>query len=231
MLDDSFIWDPWPIESIDDIIRFEERYCELVKNAPDEWTPDAGLLPHDFGDGSLCLMGRGHFQRMVQGGIAGPNDVFVKNGCTQIESLILHSFLGFESGIYRKDSYYRRIPPIVNTLCHILDMALDKLPRSNNNLLFRACVYGDREDFTIGEIYEPGYSLTTSADETWRDKSVNRFIITPLKSEHTRARAIYPLMNKANEFQVSFLSDAKFILLGIEDWGDEKKAFLMEEIL
>ncbi len=229
MIDDSFIWKSLAIESVDDILSFEQRYQNLVNSTPDEWVPVGDLMPHDFGDGSLCLMERGHFKMMAEDIVGNIDDVFIRCGCSQVESLVLHSFLGFESCIYRKDSYYR-IPPIVNTLCQLLDGALDKLPHNEDNMLFRACVYEDRADFSIGELFKPGYSLTTSADETWRNKSDNRYIIKPLGAKDTRARTIYSIINKANEYQVSFLSTAKFIVKKIENWGDGKKAFFMDEV-
>lgn len=228
MTDDSFIWQPWPIESIDDILGFEERYRYLVKNTPEEWSPETGFISHDFGDGNLDFMSAGHFRMMAEDA-SSSNDVFIKAGCTECESLVLHSFLSFESGLYRIDSYNNQIPPIVAELCHLLDKALDKLPHNNDSPLYRVCVFEDREDFKLGEIFEPRYSLTTSADSSWRDYTVNRYVITPLCAEQTLARAIYRVENKAKEFQVSFLSNVKFLVKGIEDWGHNKKAYLMEE--
>lgn len=232
MLSDSFIWKPWTIESIEDILKFEQQYQELVKNTPDDWTCDGGFVPHDFGDGSLCLMGRGHFKIMADVILTNPNDTFIEVGCTQCESLVLHSFIGFESRIYRRDSYYcDRIPPFADSMCEILDNALDKMPRCDCKKLYRACVYGDRENFEIGDVFAPQYTITTSADSLWKDKSVNRFVIKPLPQCKTKARSIYLVHNKANEYQVSFLSSAKFIITSIDDWGEGKKAFHMEEII
>ena len=60
--------------------------------------------------------------------------------------------------------------------------------------------------------------------------SENRFVIKPLPLCKTKARAIYRVYNKAKEFQVSFLSSAKFVITSIDEWGERKKAFYMEEI-
>lgn len=231
MLDDSFIWGPWQIDSVDDILRFEERYIKLEKSAPCELSLDAGMMPHDFGDGSLCLMGRGYFKMMSKGSVLRPEDAFIVAGCTQCESLILHSFIGFDSCLFRKDSYHSHIPPFANNLCKILDNALEKMPRSECDKLYRACVYEDRDDFEIGELFEPGYSVTTSADSSWRDKSVNRYVIKPLPPEQTKARSIYLVLNKADEYQVSFLSTTRFEITAIESWGENKRVFYMNEVL
>ena len=206
MFDDSFIWEPWPIVDVEDILRFEDMYRKLVECTPEEWDSEDGFIPHDFGDGSLCLMSKGNFKKTYEGVVARPKDVFIHWGCSPVESLVLHSFIGSESCLYRKDSYYCHIPPIVNELCRILDCALDKLPHNENNVLFRACVYEDRNDFSIGDIFAPGYSLTTSADESWQDKSVNRYIIKPLCPLSTQARAIYTVKNNANEYQQKLVS-------------------------
>lgn len=231
MVSNSFIWKPWPIESIDDILKFERQYQELVKNTPDDWTYEDGYIPHDFGDRSLCLMGRGHFKIMADAILTNSNDAFIKAGCTPCESLVLHSFLGFESCLYRRDSYYGHIPPFADNMCQILDNALKKMPWCNCPELYRACVFGDRENFEIGDVFEPMYTITTSADSSWQDKSVNRFVIKPLPQCQTKARSIYIVHNKANEFQVSFLSTAKFVITSIDDWGEGNKAFHMDEII
>lgn len=230
MLDDSFIWAPWPIESVEDIIRFEEKYQELAKSAPDEWSPDARLVSHDFGDGSLCLMGRGHFKMMAEGSALKQEDAFIVAGCNQCESLVLHSFIGFESCLFRKDSYHSHIPPFAINLWKILDQALEKMPRCECEELYRACVYEDRDNFEIGELFEPGYSVTTSANSSWRDKSVNRYVIKPLAPEQTKARSIYPVFNKADEYQVSFLSTAQLIITAVDSWGEDKRVFYMREV-
>lgn len=231
MVSNSFIWKPWPIESIDDILKFERQYQELVINTPDDWTYEDGYIPHDFGDGSLCLMGRGHFKIMADAILTNPNDAFIKAGCTPCESLVLHSFLGFESCLYRRDSYYGHIPPFADNMCQILDNALEKMPCCDCVELYRACVYGDRENFEIGEVFEPKYTITTSADSLWKDMSVNRFVIKPLPPHLTKARSIYRVHNKANECQVSFLSSAKFIITFIDNWGESNMVFYMGEIV
>lgn len=229
MIDDSFIWEPWPVESVNDIIRFEDMYRTLVNNTPERWSPKTGLIPYDFGDGNLCCMSAGNFRRMAED-VVSNDDIFIKAGCTQCESLVLHSFLGFESGLYRIDSYNNRIPPIVAELCLLLNKALDKLPHNNNLLLYRACVFEDRTDFEVGEIFIPQYSLTTSADSSWRDYTVSRYVIEPLHEKKTFSRAIYLVSNKGKEYQVSFLSNAKFLVKKIEDWGYGKLSFLLKEI-
>lgn len=230
MVSNSFIWEPWPIESIDDILKFERQYQELVKNTPDDWTYEDGYIPHDFGDGSLCLMGRGHFKIMADAILTNSNDAFIKVGCTPCESLVLHSFLNNESCLYRRDSYHGHIPPFADSMCKILDNALEKMPCCDSVELYRVCVYGDRENFEVGEVFAPMYSITTSSDSTWQVMSENRFVIKPLSQCKTKARAIYRVFNKADEFQVSFLSSAKFVITSIDDWGERKKAFYMEEI-
>ena len=230
MLNDSFIWKECSIDSVEDIIRFEGQYQELIKNTPEEWSTDNGFFHHDFNEGSLSLLARGHFKKMSQSVITNPNDAFIRVGCSKCESLVIHSFIGFESCLYRKDSYPNGIPPFVDRMCQILDNALDKMPRCEQHILCRACVDEDKKDFKVGDIFEPGYVITTSTDTSWRNEDANRFVIKPLPADQTKARAIYIIYNKANEFQVSFLSTTKFQITSIENWGNDKKVFYMHEI-
>lgn len=231
MFDDSFIWEPWPIESVEDILRFEERYRDLKKSVPYDWSPEDGLIPHDSGDGSLCLMARGDFKMMAEGPALKPDNAFIAAGCNYCESLVLHSFIGFESCLFRRDSYHARIPPFAISLWQILDQALEKMPLCQSEKLYRACVYEDRDDFVLGELFEPGYSVTTSADSSWLDKPVNKYVIKPLPPEQTKARSIYSVFNKAGEYQVSFLSTARFIITAIDRWGENTRVFYMREDL
>ena len=202
MIDKNFIWEPWSIHSVDDILRFEDQYIQLVKNTPYEWSPETGFAHPDFGDSSLRLIAHGHFKLLNQSISNIPDDVFILAGCTICESIILHSFLDFYSLLYRLDSYHGCIPPIVHNLCQILDNALEKMPKCKDFELYRACVHEDRSDFAVGDIFEPQYVITTSADSTWQNHDANRFVINPLPPNLTKARSIYHIYNKANEYQL-----------------------------
>ena len=72
----------------------------------------------------------------------------------------------------------------------------------------------DRTDFKIGDVYAPGFCLTTSADLNWKDTSVSRYRIVPRKGDKTLARAIYKVHDNT-EKQVTFLQDAHFRTLNI----------------
>ena len=118
----------------------------------------------------------------------------------------------------------------MHNLCQILDNALEKMPKCKDFELYRACVHEDRSDFAVGDIFEPQYVITTSADSTWQNHDANRFVINPLPPNLTKARSIYHIYNKANEYQVTFLSNAKFVVSLISNWGNGKQIIYMDEI-
>ena len=85
-------------------------------------------------------------------------------------------------------------------------------------------------DYQVGDVFEPGFCLTTSADPTWGDDtSVSLYRISPLDVVHTKARAMY-LVNNNTEFQVTFLQDARFRIASINDREEGKKEIVVEEI-
>lgn len=74
-----------------------------------------------------------------------------------------------------------------------------------------------------------GFCLTTSADLSWEDDSLNRYRIKPLDDEATKARALYKI-SYTDEEQVTFLQDASFCIVEVNDWGEGKKEFVMFEV-
>lgn len=54
-------------------------------------------------------------------------------------------------------------------------------------------------------------------------------LISPCDNGKTKARAIYKVED-TSEKQVTFLQDAMFRIVGVNDWGSDKKEFVMEEI-
>lgn len=227
MISEDFIWQPFEKYSVDEILMFEKQYHELIDKTPLDFTEN-GFEPHDFGEGGLVWLSRARFDLLTK----ADDEIkarFLSCGCSEREILVIRSFLDFASGMYRTDSYHR-IPPFVAALCCILDSGLRKLPSYEGDYLTRACNDNDRIDFCKGDIFRPGFALTTSADHSWRDKKANRYFITPLESSSTKARSIYKVYNKADEYQVTFTSDAAFIVEDEIEWNDNYKEIYLREI-
>ena len=84
--------------------------------------------------------------------------------------------------------------------------------------------------FRIGDIFKPGFCLTTSSDSTWGDDTAaNLYRISTLDVTRTRARALYLVKNNT-EYQVSFLQEAQFRVTSIKDRGEGALEISMEEL-
>ena len=110
-----------------------------------------------------------------------------------------------------------------------MNTALSKLPLYHNEVV-RDCLEFDNIGFKVGEVFKPGFCLTTSADLNWKVYSDNRYRIKPLQTGDSKARALF-LVNFTPEQQVTFLEKACFRIIGINDWGEGKKEYLMEELI
>ena len=212
---DQFIWQDCEINTVEDLVAYEKQYQELSQ----------GL---DFCcDGEMCLLGKGAFQRTAN----GKGELyakFVEAGLSDLEAVVIITFLAEISGLYRKDAYHYGVPPFVQSVCEILNSGISKLPAFTETVV-RACNEYDKADFKVGDEFTPGFCLTCSADLTWENTSENRYKIITLDAEHTKSRNLFCIHN-ISEQQVTFLPDAKFRITGISDWGEGKKQFDMQEI-
>ena len=181
-------------------------------------------------DGTLSLLHKGRFQQFSKEIKESAVDKdFMAAGLTELEALMIKVFRADLSGIFRLDAYRYGVPPMVQSLCKILNGALQKCPSTSVPML-RKCHDYDEVDFREGDVFKPGFCLTMSADPTWgNDTTVNLYHVTPLDSVHTKARAMY-LVNNNTEYQVTFLQDARFRITGINDRGKGKKEISMQEI-
>lgn len=221
--DSKFIFEPYDIEKPSDLMAFIERYRQLDAKYNPSWME----RQVSFHDGNLhYISSSGDFDRLIK---KLPHTPFSGIGLSDLESIVLSSFVMRTSGLYRLDSYKNDIPPIVLALCDILDSALNKLPMFTGESLTRTCVKEDRFDFHIGEIFIPNYALTTSADMTWECNDGVQYIITPFK-EKTRARALYH-KNDNREKQVTFLRLTPFVVKDIIFPNTNKVVINFEEIL
>ena len=174
----------------------------------------------------MCLLEKGAFMRTANSkGVIYTK--CLKNGLSDLEAVVLTTFFAEISGLYRKDAYPYGVPPFVNSVCDLLNSAIDKLPVYTETVV-RACNGYDRADFRVGDVFVPGYCLTCSADLTWEKDNENRYRIQPKDIDHTKARALF-IVNDIDEEQVSFLQEARFRVTAVNDWGKGKKEYIMEE--
>ena len=227
---DDFIWQDIGIVSVEQLLNFERRYQEYAQTFSccyDSVYHEMAFV--DMGDGSMSCLEKGRFQlfsdRFDSNTVA---QAFMSAGLTKLESLSIMTFLADISEMYRADSYQCGIPPFVQSMITILNDALAKLPQYNEAVV-RACKEEDPCGFIAGEVITPDFFMTTSADLNWADTSANRYFIYPLRSNKTRARALF-MVSDNSEKQVTFLKDTSFRIEEIRDWGDGKKEIVMSEI-
>lgn len=225
---DKHIWQDCDIKRVADLISFEKKYQELGKNFDSCYDTEVNnFLPVFMYDGEMRLLDKGALQRTskCKGNITSK---CAEYRLSELEAVVLSSFFAEISGLYRKDAYHFGVPPFVTNVCAILNNAISKLPVYTETVV-RACNGYDKADFKIGDVFIPGFCLTCSADLTRDDVSENFYKIQPLDAEHTKARSLYSV-NDISEKQVTFLHDASFHITAINDWGEGKKEFEMEEI-
>ena len=228
---DSFIWQDCRIESVEELVAFEKEYQRYDKSFGFCYDNEIGELGCvEMQDGPLCLLHKGRFQQFSEGIKEDPvGKAFMAAGLSELETLMIMVFRADLSELFRLDAYYYGVPPVAQSLCVILNSALEKLPSSSEPLI-RKCNEYDKVDFQVGEDFEPGFCLTTSADPIWSDDaSASLYRITPLDVEHTKARAMY-LVNNNTEYQVTFLLDARFRVTSMKGRDNGKKEIMMEEI-
>lgn len=226
---DKFIWQDCQIKKIDELISFEKLYQNYNTNFVFCYDTEVNeVSPVYMYNGEMVLLSKGAFQRTVNHK-GEKYEKFVEAGLTDLETVVVLTFLAEISGLYRKDSYHFGVPPFVQSVCETLNSAIGKLP-AYTDIVVRACNDYDKVDFEVDDIFSPGFCLTCSADyKGWKDKSKNRYKITPLDAEHTKARKLFGIHN-ISEQQVTFLQDAQFRVTGISNWGEGMKQIEMQEI-
>lgn len=227
---DAFIWQECEIQSLEQLVELEKKYQLLSKDFDFAYDSEYGEFRFvNMDDGEMSLLRRGRFLAFA--------DVFAKNeygqslmkaGLTDLEAVVLETFFADMSCLYRLDAYYSGIPPFVRSICDVLNRGIGKLP-TYTGVVVRACNEYDKADFEVGDIFIPGFCLTTSADLTWESKSENRYRIQTLTDGKTKARKLFAVRD-ISEKQVTFMQDAQFRIIDIMDWGYGKKEFVMEEI-
>ncbi len=225
---DKYIWQDCQIDSVEKVKEFEKGYQEKGKDFDICFDTKVNEFSSvSMRNGEMTLLAKGAFQRTTDH--RGEKYAkFVKTGLSDLEAIVVQTFLAEISGLYRKDAYHFGVPPFVLSVCETLNSALSKLPAYSETVV-RACNEYDRVDFNVGDIFTPGFCLTCSADQNWKDTSKNRYKITPLDAELTKARKLFGIHN-TSEQQVTFLQDAKFRITGISDWGRGKKQIEMQEV-
>lgn len=203
--------------------EYDKIFCSCYDSEMNEFAP------LNLNDGEMVLLGKGTFHKIAQHReLCDVYNKFRKAGLTDIESVVIMSFLADISAFYRRDSYRNGIPPLVDSLCDILNDGLSKFPAYSGNVV-RACNEYDCSNFREEDSFTPKFCLTASGDLTWQNKSENRYNIQPLSKYETKARAIY-WVHDNGERQVTFLQDAKFVVERVAEWGEGKKQIYMREI-
>lgn len=228
---DKFIWQDCEVKTVEQLVNLEKEYQRLGSGLDFCFDSEQDCFSFvEMEDGPMSLLGKGRYQQLAKG--IEDNEVskaFMNVGLSTLEALILCSFRADISEMFRIDAYYNGLPPFAKSICNILNQALSKLPATSERLL-RKCNDHDKTDFEVGDVFSPGFCLTTSADPTWGDDtSVHLYKITPLDAGITKARAMY-LVNNNGEYQVTFLEDASFRVTAINERGEGKKEFEMQEI-
>ena len=95
-------------------------------------------------------------------------------------------------------------------------------------MVVRLCNDYDKADFEVGDVL-PRSFVICSADLTWENKSVNRYIIKTFDAEHNKAWNLFDLYY-ISEKQVTFIQDAKFCITAISDLGVEVKQINIKKI-
>lgn len=219
--DSKFIFEPVQIDKPSDLKDFIERYRRLdekYNNLMNDYSVS-------FNDGNLHHICNGDFEMLIED---NSDNSYLKIGLSDIETIVLRSFTMRSSGLYRLDEYNCPIPPIVISLCEILDNALNKLPRFKGDLLIRACDEVDPANFQTGEMFIPNYALTTSANKNWGDGENVIYIVTPLM-EGSRACALY-YVDDGPEKQVTFLRGTPFLVKDIKCPETKKIEIYLEEV-
>ena len=224
------VWKDCKIETVGQLTEYENlylQYSEKFDFVYDTEVDEFGFV--DMNDGKACLLSKGRFEQLSKN--LSTSEFATKSreyGLSDLEIVVLLSFLADISGLYRKDGYYHAIPPFVLSICESLNTGISKLPAYSKQVV-RACNCYDKSDFAVGDVYRPGFCLTTSADLSWENKSENRYRIQPLDATKTKARKVFAL-NSNSEQQVTFLQDAAFRITAINEWSEGKKEFVMNEI-
>lgn len=148
------------------------------------------------------------------------------NGLSDVEWLMLYCFMGHFSCYFRSDYYRNDIPEIVVEMQRVLDSVVKKAPKSTAKILYRFLNSSDKCSFQIGEIYEPTHSLTTTTREWHQDK--DKYVITPLEYDKTKAHSLYELYNPANENQVNYERGAQFRVMDIKQCNKRNVIYLSE---
>lgn len=226
---DDFIWQDCTIDNIEQLVSFEKDYQRFDKIF--DWFYDSEI--GEFGavemdNGPMSLLGRGRFQQYADGFYEKQSSQALMNaGLTDLEALLIQTFLADLSGLFRIDAYYHGVPPFVKSLRDTLDTALSKLSPYTVEVIRKYNEY-DKSDFNIGDVFRPGYCLTASADPTWGDGTESLYHIKPLDGNHTKARAIF-LVYDNSEMQVTFLQEAQFAITDIRESAEGKKEIWMKE--
>ena len=226
---DQFIWQNCMIGSVEQLVEFEREYQHHDRGLGMVYDNELSCFGDvDMENGPMSLLSYGSFQDLAEGFEEDIiNNKFLTAGLTDLETIEIRSMRADISIMYRPDVYYGNIPPFVLRICDILNSALSKLP-VYTQWVVRACKDHDKADFQVGDVFTPGYSLTTSADvDNWKDDSAYRYRIKPLDEATTKARAMF-LIDDTPEKQVNFLQDASFRIVEVNDWGEGKKEFVME---
>lgn len=221
----AFVYAPFQIKNICDLVDFENKYCQLLS----ELEFSIGDVSYDFNECELSLLSRKPFGKVTSLKRDELYDKFSEYKLDDIEICIIRSFLQQVSGMYRFDAYSYGLPPFAEEIIRRLQTALAKLPSYGNARVVRQLNDYDTLDLLKNDIYEPCYSMTTSANEKWNDGKGNQYVIISLPKESTKAHSI--IFANTSEKQVTFLIGAKFLVDDVVKKKDGSRTIFMHEII
>lgn len=216
-------------KSVDFFLEEEKQYIEKWKNAPLMMTDDDGIVPANINDPCDFLeKNLFHLSHEAINCCEKTKKQLSIYGLTDSEGLMLIAFMGFMSQYFRDDYYGEKgIPQIVKEMQDCLYAAIEKAPQYKGYILYRFCNSNDKVDLKVGDIYTFTHSLTTTQDN-W-NQECDRYIISPLPHNHTKARCLYEIYNHEEENQVNFPPKTTFKITNINQVGEYRHIYMQEE--
>lgn len=201
----------------------EDNYCrpEMI------YDPEHGLT---YPEDPLSFLGMHRFHDFSD---SLDEERFKKYGLTEPEALMLRCLVADLSCVFRKKTPETEASELIQEMRSTLESAIAKIPVFEGEVLYRFCNDYDDVDLVVGEEYIAPHSLTTTRDKwTPDDHTKVIYVITPLEENKTKAHSLY-LVYKNYEWQVNFLTGARFRVDRIESIEldeVERKCIYMSEI-
>lgn len=193
-------------------------YDEQCKEFVHESYPDGFLL-------------KGMFEHFASSKPSQEMEIAIQSyNLTDVEVLILRSFLGNMSQYFRNDYFeIGEVPEVAKEMQKVLDSIIRKAPVHNGGVVYRFLNEYDKSVLKVGDIITIDHSLTTTTDD-W-NQDCNVYVVNPLSKELTSAHDLYKIINHGNENQVNFIKGTKFLVTAIKESNTGHKRFFLDEMI